>query len=366
MVPPRPTRANGTNAAPSETTPQVPPRPARKTDPSPSRDFRSPLNELPNPFSSLTKTTSRSNLSTAELPPRPPSVSFPSVGQEGSEYASISTPTPIITEATNVPILDAGEGEQTRNVAADMPLHAPKASVPQVTAKSRIETVTGTDSTQAAAAGIGQSRPDDDVHKTPADSSLALPETKDEDLRRVVSADPSMLSPKPSLSRPTSGTPYDSSRPVSIYESEHVHGIPEIGRQIPLFPNAGDVQAPSPALTQSQHTPGIGFFNDGSTRAHQRKRSGRHEFGPPGSYGLHSHTAEPHDHFERDWYAKHPDKVISEGYNAYGRSRPETALSSEELNRIVTLNDDIGMGEPFLGPYSLYVKTNFCQARMQQ
>lgn len=346
QVPPRPTRANGTTASTTDSMPRVPPRPIRKTDPSPSQDFRSPLNELPDPLGALTKSTSRANLSAAEVLARPPSVSFPSVGQEGLEYASISPAPLVVTEATNMSSFSAGTAEQTRNVAADMPLHAPKASVPQATAKSRIETVTKTDSTQAAAAGIGESKPDDDVHKTPADSNLSLPETKDDDLRRTVSMEPSLLRQKPSFSRPTSGTPQSSSRPVSIYDNEHEHGIPEIGRQIPLFKNAGDVQAPSHGLTQSQHTPGVGFFNDGSTRAHQRRRSEQHRFGgPPGSYGLHSHGEEPYDQFERDWYAKHPDKVMAEGYNAYGRSRPDTALSKEELERLVTQRDDVGMGE---------------------
>lgn len=125
---------------------------------------------------------------------------------------------------------------------------------------------------------------------------------------------------------------------------EYEQGIPEIGRQIPLLPNAGDVQAPSPEPTQTQFTPGIGFFNDGSTRAHNRKRSGRHEFGPPGSYGLHSHSTEPHDQFERDWYAKNPDKAMKEGYNVYGSQKPETALSSAELNKLVNQSNDAGMG----------------------
>ena len=114
--------------------------------------------------------------------------------------------------------------------------------------------------------------------------------------------------------------------------------------QIPLNPNAGDVQAPSPAPTQSQFAPGVGYFNDGSARAHNRKRSARQEFGPPGSYGLHSHGQEPQDKFERDWAAKNPDKAALEGYNAYGTPRPETALSSAELNRLVSQTSDVGMG----------------------
>jgi hypothetical protein len=129
-----------------------------------------------------------------------------------------------------------------------------------------------------------------------------------------------------------------------MIEGNHEQGIPEIGMQIPLNPNAGDVQAPSPAPTQSQYAAGVGFFNDGSARAHQRKRSARHEFGPPGSYGLHSHGQEPHDQFEREWYAKNPEKAAAEGYYMHGATKPETALSSAELNKLVNQNVDIGVG----------------------
>ena len=222
-----------------------------------------------------------------------------------------------------------------------------KASVPQSTAKSRIETVTRTDSTQAAAAGIGRARPDDDVHKTPADSSTSLSRTttRTDDQRRTSSTEPHPLKQKISFNRSTPTLQPTTSRPESMHEGNHEQGIPEIGMQIPLNPNAGDVQAPSPAPTQPQFAPGIGFYNDGSTRAHNRKRSFRQEFGPPGSYGLHNHGQEPHDKFERDWASKNPDKFALENYNAYGTPRPETALTTAELNRLVTQNSDVGMGK---------------------
>jgi hypothetical protein len=129
-------------------------------------------------------------------------------------------------------------------------------------------------------------------------------------------------------------------------EGNHEQGIPEIGMQIPLNPNAGDVQAPSPAPTQSQFAPGIGFFNDGSARAHIRRKSSRQEFGPPGSFGLHSHGQEPHDQFEREWIAKNPERAALEGSNSYGTPRPETALTSAELNKLVNQSTDVGMGMP--------------------
>ena len=349
-VPPRPTRANAGPTAVRENMATIPPRPIRKLDPSPSRDARSPLNELPNPMASVGKRSSQSSLRPFDVPPRPPSVTLPSIGQEGNEYASFDQLPP---EAHGVRFSDMDKPEvaapeQTRNVSDNIPLHAPKASIPQSTATSRIATVTHTDSTQAAAAGIGQSRPDDDVHNAPADSSTNLSRvtSKTEDSRRAPSTELHPLQQKTSFNRSSSSLPQGTSRPGSIHESIQELGIPEIGMQIPLNPMAGDVQAPSPNPTQSQHTPGVGFFNDGSARAHNRKRSSRHEFGPPGSYGMHGHGQEPHDQFERDWAVKHPGQVAKEGANSnfFGRPRPETALSSAELNRIVTQSSDVGMG----------------------
>lgn len=349
-IPPRPARASAGPTAVKDNMPSVPPRPVRKLDPSPIRETRSPLNELPNPLAAAGKRRSQSNLGPSDVPLRPPIVTLPSVGQEGLEYASYDQ-LPPEARAINVPTPSSSEvaaPEQTRNVSANMPLHAPKASVPQSTAKSRIETVTRTDSTQAAAIGIGKARPDDDVHKSPADSSNSLNRvtSRTDDLRRVPSADPHPLRQRTSFSRSSSSLPHGTSRPNSTLEVGNEQGIPEIGMQIPLHPFAGDVQAPSPAPSQSQHAPGIGFFNDGSARAHNRKRSSRQDFGPPGSYGLHGHGQDPIDQFEREWAVKHPDQVAKEGANAnfFGTLRPETALSSEELNRIVSQTNDIGMG----------------------
>lgn len=333
--------------------PKVPPRPTRRVDPSPAREehTRSPFNELPNPNVPGGKRRSGSHLSTAEVPARPPSVSLPSVGQEGSEYASFDQLPP---EAHGVSGEDSDAPAQTVNVPANTVLHQPTASVPQSTAKSRIAHVTRTDSTQAAAAGIGRAKPKDDVHNTPAEpgSPLSKVTTQSDDLVRVPTADLHPLRQQASFNR--SSSRLRQSRPESMHDGgedyEHEQGIPEIGMQIPLHPNAGDVQAPSPAQTQSQHTPGVGFFNDGSSRAHTRKRSGRHHFGPPDSYGLHGHHGGPdqHDQFEKDWCAKHPEQAAKEGYNVYGNlntPRPEFALSSEQLNRLVNQDSGPGMGE---------------------
>lgn len=333
--------------------PQVPPRPTRKFDPSPVREehTRSPLNEPFAPPPAASKRRSGSHLATTEVPARPPSVALPSVGQEGLEYDSYDQLPP---EAHGVSVNGSeASPQQTVNVSANMTLHQPKASVPQSTAKSRISTVTRTDSTQAAAAGIGRARPDDDVHRTPADSTTSLTPstTRDSDLRRVPSAEPHPLRQQIGNNRSTSSLRH--SRPGSVHEFgdeyKQEEGIPEIGMQIPLHPNAGDVQAPSPAPGLPQHAPGVGFFNDGSTRAHTRRRSSRQQFGPPDSYGLHGHhgIGDHHDQFERDWCAKHPNEAAKEGYNVYGNlnvPRPEHALSSDELNRLVNQTNDVGMG----------------------
>ncbi|KAK0345953.1 hypothetical protein LTR91_018017 [Friedmanniomyces endolithicus] len=350
-IPPRPTRAQpGPTAVKQElAVPQVPPRPAhsvRKSDQSPDREAytRSPLNFLPNSNGTPFKPPPPPSSSNDE-PRRPSSIAFPSyVGEEGLEYTSYDQLPP---EAHNVKdVSGPATAEQTRNVSADVPLHQPKASVPQSTAKSRIATVTRTDSTQAAAAGIGKSKPDDDVHKGPSDSASSLSRvtsrTYDDTLRRVPSAEPHPLRAEANYSRSSSSLQNGTPRPPSLHSMDHHHGIPEIGMQIPLYKNAGDVQAPSPA-PQAQFASGIGFFNDGAARSHpnhHRRRSTRPD---DGGYGLHSHDAMTQDQFEKAWHAKHPDEAMKEAYNPY-MLRPETALSTEQLNRIVSEEKDIGMG----------------------
>ena len=349
LVPPRPTRAQGGPTAVKQDIPQIPPRPVRKTDPSPDGEnyTRSPLNFMPTTNGSAFKPPPPA---ADDVPRRPPSVALPAeVGEEGMEYVSYDH---LPAEAHGVRDIDssaAAAAPETKNVSANVPLHQPKASVPQSTAKSRISTVTRTDSTQAAAAGIGKAAPDDDVHTAPGDVSAPISRvtsrTYDDHLRRAPSAE-HPLRQQASFNRSTSSFQNGTPRPVSVHSTEqfdYYEGIPEIGQQIPLYPNAGDVQAPSPAPTQSQFSAGIGFFNDGSARNHHRKRSSRQEFGPPGSYGLHGHGMDSQDQFEKAWLAKHPDEASKEGYNPY-MLRPETALSSEQLNRIVSLEGDIGFG----------------------
>ena len=69
------------------------------------------------------------------------------VMEKSKEYAEFSNPSDeqLGTSPT-----------QTRNVANDLKLHAPKPSLPVSSAKARVSTVTRTDSGQAAAYGIGK------------------------------------------------------------------------------------------------------------------------------------------------------------------------------------------------------------------
>lgn len=303
--------------------PKIPPRPVnRRLDRSmsPQRESfaRSPLNETPlfsnqgaQSNSSLYSSASANNSST-ELPRRPPSVALPSVGQEGAEYAEVFGATEELGSSPT----------QTRNVANDLKIHAPKPSLPSSSAKQRVSTVTRTDSGQAAAFGIGKAPSDD---KEPSSRSLR---------ERV------------SFSSQHSNS---TERPPSSLESEH--GIPEIGQQVPMYPNAGDVQAPSPSPFPAPFAPGIGFHNDGSkSRHHGRKTSGRGVDIPFDAYGKHGHGQLPHDRFEKAYYEKHPELLKKETGHYHGpfaEGRAEWAMSSDDLNKIVrdTASRGSGLGE---------------------
>ncbi|KAF4550934.1 Hypothetical protein D9617_15g042880 [Elsinoe fawcettii] len=312
-IPPRPSRSAGQGQATlSQDMPQIPPRPHRRSDRSvsPNREAftRSPLNELP-PGSALPQVSSPNYPvfehhrapSNQDLPIRPPSVQLPSIGHEGDEYANLELHR---TESSG-----SGGAEQKRNVAADLPMHQPKASVPQATATSRIQGVTRTDSDKANAL------------------SKTLSHEEGHSEKHSLRAKASFNRSNPHLHH---------SRPGSIHEPEHDQGIPEIGLQVPMYPNAGDVQAPSPAQSAPPHSAGIGFFNDGS-RNHHRRRSSRQEYGPPGSYGMHGHGLEPRDQFEKAWYQRHPEELAKEKNHHYdpGHPRSEWALSSDDLNKLV-------------------------------
>ncbi|KAI9803042.1 MAG: hypothetical protein M1825_002277 [Sarcosagium campestre] len=337
QIPPRPaqTQKGLSPNAQSSAIPVIPPRPIRRSDrsQSPSRDSyaRSPLNETGFVGSYGNKGNggqpglfkNSENLSTSSLPQRPPSVTLPSIGQEGSEYGSFyedETPAPDGPRPTStVP-------NETRSVDSALKLHAPKPALPISSARSKIATVTRTDSNQAAAVGIGGNASDD---KDPQSRSLKSKTS-------VISQNSSASTERPSSAQP----------------GENEQGIPEIGRRVPMYPNAGDVQAPSPSPYAPTPFPsGIGFHNDGQHkpgRHHGRTRSGMEHFLPPGSYGLHGHGTPAHDRFEKDWYEKHPDALVREGQGEYGpglgNGRGGFALSSDDLNKLVRETASRGSG----------------------
>lgn len=313
-IPPRPARAQQAAAARgADKLPEIPPRPIPKRldrSVSPGNFPRSPLNE---PFVPLSKTKSQDAAAQGLIPRRPSVQHLPSVGQEGMEYADIDAP-------KDSPVAPA---EQTRSVAHDLQLHAPKPSLPKSAAAAQVQAVTRTDSGTAAAHGFGKpgTPGHDDHHESDA-------------LGRVRS--------RASFSRPNSSA--SGNRRASIVEE---HGPAELGLRVPINPLLGDVQAPSPAPFTPSHT--------GERKARNHSRAKSRDGLPPGSYGLHGHGVPPTDPFERDWYAKHPDELQHEeahGHGVYegiGSGRGAFALSSDDLNRIVrdTASRGAGFGKQF-------------------
>lgn len=335
QIPPRPTRGQSQKpASPNSGStlgsdiPKIPPRPTnRRADRSvsPLRDSYapSPLNEpdfvANGKYASYLRENGRTSASDA--PPRPSSVThMPSVGQEGMEYAEICT-----SDAVDSPRAP----NETRNIAEDLKLYAPRPSLPGSSAKDQINTVTRTDSSQAAAFGLGKPRSEDRVSVDDRD-----PE------RRSLKAKGSFASSMSTgLERPTSSA-----------DNEDQPDGPDVGHRVPMYPNAGMVQAPPPS-PQSPYQPGIGFHNDGSRPRHQRQKSGRGFEGPPGSYGMHGHGIMSKDKFEQAYYEKHPELWKKE-LSAYGEERNNWAMSSEDLNKIVRDTGHRGSG---LGTHSSFI-----------
>ena len=294
--------------------PVIPSRPQRRIDrsASPSRFASSPLNEpvfAPNKPATLQVDES----STLDKPRRPQSVSaMPSLGQEGIEYDSIA------------PEEEKQESPETINIAEDLKLHAPKASLPKESATERIETVTRTDSSQAASFGIGKPKHERDGSED---------------------SNPQSLRATPSFTGSTHGVECPG---TAHGEEDQPYGA-EVGQRVPMYPNAGLVQAPSPAPHASPYGKGIGFHNDGSKPRHHSRRTSGH--GPPGSYGMHGHGIIPKDKMEQTYYEKHPELWRKELY-AHGDEKKEWAMSSDDLNKIVrdTASRGAGLGKLFSGP----------------
>lgn len=311
-IPPRPARGEksaGPGPQSHMDVPKIPPRPKRgierSVSPAGDRYARSPLND-PTYLHNGPPPREGGRL-TADTPSRPPSVSMPSLGEEGSEYASFEDLSKTLTHESLGP---GGLPQQLKSVAGDLPLHAPTASVPSSTAKSRIQAVTRTDSSSAEAAGFGK--------QLSVDERVAQSTTK--------------------------------SRPSSIYNDKDAHGIPEIGVQVPMFRGAGDVQAPSPAPYAQLPSSGVGFHQKPGGRHHGRTKSGREIFhGPPGSYGMHGHGVISKDEFEQKWYERHPEDLKREKAGEYGphiqENRKDYHWRADNLEKLVhTKTQDIGMG----------------------
>lgn len=252
----------------------------------------SPLNEKPG-SSGLSRTTSNDQV------PRPASVTIPSLGEEGIEYEDLNAEKP-------------AEDPETRNVGSELKLHAPKPSLPTSSATAKVQAVTRTDSRQAAAAGIGAETPgSEEQHER---------------------------SGRPLHTRTISSREESSTASADRYSEEH--GIPEIGQRVPMYPNAGDVQAPSPAPHHLEHGQRPG-------RSQHRVRNNREASLPPGSYGLHGHGVHNNDKFEKAWYQKHPNEYAKEEQSQHapgGTPKPDWALSSDDLNKIVRGSAVTGSG----------------------
>ncbi|KAJ5918501.1 hypothetical protein N7466_010493 [Penicillium verhagenii] len=291
-IPPRPSRSPQPRS--SLEMPGIPPRPAhrridRSMSPMRSSYAPSPFNEWSGP--SLSRTTSN------DIPQRPPSVTIPSLGEEGIEYADLNV--------GNVPEGHHQAPAETRNVSSDLKIHAPRPSLPTLSAKAKVQAVTRTDSRQAAAAGLGR-----ESESSPA---IEEPERTSRSLHSRASG-----------SRAESSTA-SSDRRLSMQPGD------EHGFRVPMYPNAGDVQAPSPS-------PYLEQGSQRSGRNHHRSRSARDSSLPPGSYGLHGHGVPNGDKFEKAWYEKHPDEYVKEEGQygpGVGTPRPDWALSSDDLNKIV-------------------------------
>ncbi|KAL6818503.1 hypothetical protein GGI42DRAFT_310111 [Trichoderma sp. SZMC 28013] len=283
VIPPRPSKSPAKDLLAATSTPLVPPRPTNKRidrskSPNPDRFAQSPFTDgLISPLAAQFSPSDRSGDDD-----HPDSVPMPSVGEEGLEYSVITAE--LTGEGTEDP-------EQTRSVAQDLKLHAPKPSLPASSAKERLKTVTRTDSDKAASFGIGKPG-----------------------YLEGRSASRNGLRKKSSTSFSTTSE--------QDHQLDDEHGIPEIGQRVPMNPHLGDVQAPSPA-------PG----SDGNGKNHSRRHSSRGL--PPGSYGMHGHGVESQDELDKAYYKKHPELLQREHHTPIHDRQNDFAMSSNDLNKLV-------------------------------
>ncbi|KAM5348739.1 hypothetical protein ACJ41O_008562 [Fusarium nematophilum] len=288
-IPPRPVRGQDKDEA-TAAPPRIPPRPKakgidRSLSPNPDRFAPSPFNEgIPQKSPKALRFSPNHAVHEHGDDPidRSGSVPMPSIGQEGVEYSAVADELRAEEEATGEK-QRAASPEQTRTVAEDLKLHAPRPSLPAHSAKQRVQAVTRTDSDKAASFGIGRPGSRDGYKKKPSSSFSA-----------------------------SEGRP----------EIEDEQGIPEIGQRVPMNPHLGDVQAPSPA-------PGSEEFK----KHHHRKHSSRG--GPPGSYGMHGHGVAPQDKLDKEYYEKHPEVLKREHQTPLHDRQNDYAMSSNDLNKLV-------------------------------
>jgi hypothetical protein len=64
--------------------------------------------------------------------------------------------------------------------------------------------------------------------------------------------------------------------------------------------------------------------------------------------GRYGHGVIPHDRFEKAYYEKHPE-LFKKELGQYGEGKPEWAMSSEDLNKIVrdTASRGAGLGKEY-------------------
>lgn len=309
VIPPRPVKSQDKEDS-SDATPKIPPRPStkrfdRSISPNPERFAQSPLSGgIPHKSPKTLRFSHHyAGQQDEDSIDRSGSVPMPSVGQEGVEYSAVTRELEHEDKKSQQQQQDV-DPEQTRTVAQDLKLHAPKPSLPALSAKQRVQGVTRTDSDKAAAFGIGR------------------PTSRDDNAGRSTSRDAS-------YGRSTSREGYKKNRASGSFstsdgrpEIEDEQGIPEIGQRVPMNPHLGDVQAPSPAPGAVE-----------PKKHHHRKHSSR--CGPPGSYGLHGHNITPQDRLDKDYYERHPEVLEREHQTPLHDRQNDYAMSSKDLNKLV-------------------------------
>ena len=294
-IPPRPSKKQDTGGSSSaKPPPKIPPRPTRNLQRKISEDrfAPSPLNEgFPkDPKGSRLNPDETDKFSSEphDTPERPGSVTMPSLGEEGSEYAAV-------TEELRDPESPQPESpEHTRTVAGDMKIHAPKPSLPVQSAKQQVAAIARIGSDKAASFGLGKGLSEESLTTSPRKKKSVTSAISTEDGRDI----------------------------------DEEHGIPEIGQRVPMNPNTGDVQAPSPA-------PG-----SPAASKHNRRPSSRGD----DYYGRHGHGHVTSNRLEKEYYDKHPEELERELPRPYHERYNDYAMSKNDLNDIIRDTADRGSG----------------------